>query len=335
MDTQIPSETDFFPVILAMEEIKLPIKKVRVFEANALAADKLLLEKERQHQRERDEVLREVHQFQQENQLHYMTRDFDLFDPDLLKKSLPTRKKVRVFEANALAADKLLLEKERQHQRERDEVLREVHQFQQENQLLYMTRDFDLFDPDLLKKSLPTRVADEDPRLGISSCQIMAGEDLGAADRKKAQNAQQAEWAIAQMKEKALKKAHDNKIAQLEQMKKDEINRRLLEQEAQNERDRKYILQGVIDENKRLADERRALDARRRHEDMMADLAQIEAQLNSSTLTEDMNVARSALDYKGDYSRLRPDHFKGLFPDQKREIRDIQLLQIEEAKKKT
>ena len=39
-------------------------------------------------------------------------------------------------------------------------------------------REFDLYDPDALKKDKPARVHDDDPRCGISSLQKFDGEDL-------------------------------------------------------------------------------------------------------------------------------------------------------------
>ena len=48
-----------------------------------------------------------------------------------------------------------------------------------------------------------TRIGDEDPRLGISSIQVFAGEDLKKSDRVKAQQAQQRNWLEQQTYEKA------------------------------------------------------------------------------------------------------------------------------------
>ena len=50
------------------------------------------------------------------------------------------------------------------------------------------------------------QIGDDDPRLSVSGCQKMEGEDLGFDERQKAQRAQQREWALAQMKEKENRK---------------------------------------------------------------------------------------------------------------------------------
>merc|ERR1711907_659796 len=38
-------------------------------------------------------------------------------------------------------------------------------------------REYDLSNPDSLKNDLPVRISDEDPRLGVSSIQVLHGED--------------------------------------------------------------------------------------------------------------------------------------------------------------
>ena len=52
------------------------------------------------------------------------------------------------------------------------------------------TREFDLNDPDFLKKDKPARISDDDPRCGISSLQKFMGEDLNGKERKKVQQEQ-------------------------------------------------------------------------------------------------------------------------------------------------
>ena len=69
-------------------------------------------------------------------------------------------------------------------------------------------REYDLSDPQALQKQDPTRsdAVDEesgrvlvDGRLGVSSVQIFAGEDLERKARVKAQQAQQAKWLAQQV----------------------------------------------------------------------------------------------------------------------------------------
>ena len=61
--------------------------------------------------------------------------------------------------------------------------------------------------PDGLKIDQPARVGDDDGRLGVSSMQRFDGEDLSAADRKRAQIEQNKAWFEEQAAHKAALKA--------------------------------------------------------------------------------------------------------------------------------
>jgi hypothetical protein len=65
-------------------------------------------------------------------------------------------------------------------------------------------REWDLNDPDSLKKDFPARVSDDDPRCGVSSMQRFEGEDLNNRARCKYQTEQRREWAEQQMRERQL-----------------------------------------------------------------------------------------------------------------------------------
>ncbi len=55
----------------------------------------------------------------------------------------------------------------------------DIDNFRKAHQQAHQRRDYDLYDPSILKKSLPARIGDYDPRLGASSLQKFEGEDLG------------------------------------------------------------------------------------------------------------------------------------------------------------
>ena len=80
-------------------------------------------------------------------------------------------------------------------------------------------REFDLSNPDVLKNDLPVRIGDGDPRLGVSSVQVLCdvfvfvilnllsrqvlhGEDGDYGVRTTLQKKQQRDWCVAQMQEK-------------------------------------------------------------------------------------------------------------------------------------
>lgn len=53
-----------------------------------------------------------------------------------------------------------------------------INEFRALHQQPSSRREWDLYDPDALKKDKPARVHDDDPRCGISSIQKFDGEDL-------------------------------------------------------------------------------------------------------------------------------------------------------------
>ena len=57
--------------------------------------------------------------------------------------------------------------------------LEEIDSYRKAYQQPHQRRDYDLYDPLKLKKSLPARIGDTDPRTGASSLQKFEGEDLG------------------------------------------------------------------------------------------------------------------------------------------------------------
>jgi hypothetical protein len=81
----------------------------------------------------------------------------------------------------------LLQEEEFAQQRQKAEKLNEYRRLYQKPE---NAREWDLNDRNQWKYLTPTRISDDDPRLGPSSGQIFTGEDLQASTRKKAQQEQ-------------------------------------------------------------------------------------------------------------------------------------------------
>ncbi len=78
---------------------------------------------------------------------------------------------------------------ERKMKDRRDKTI-QISEFRKENQRMEDRREFDIYDPDSKRKSLPARVSDDDPRLTVSGLQCFDGEDLEYERRKKLQNTQ-------------------------------------------------------------------------------------------------------------------------------------------------
>lgn len=88
----------------------------------------------------------------------------------------------------------------------------ELNDFRQEKQQPFQRRDFDLYDPEALRKEQPARVSDEDERLKHrSNLQMFEGEDLKHQERSLEQKKQMRCWALQGMWERELKKRENQR----------------------------------------------------------------------------------------------------------------------------
>ena len=91
--------------------------------------------------------------------------------------------------------DKIAVLLQRRQEHDIRELNKAVNEFRQSHQQPDGRREFDLNDPDALKKDKPARVSDDDPRCGVSSLQKFVGEDLNGKARSKLQQ-EQARWVL-------------------------------------------------------------------------------------------------------------------------------------------
>ena len=101
-----------------------------------------------------------------------------------------TNKHLPVAAADMTRNDKIatLLQKRQEH--DIRELNKAVNEFRHSHQQPDGRREFDLNDPDSLKKDKPARVSDDDPRCGVASLQKFVGEDLNGKARQKLQQEQ-------------------------------------------------------------------------------------------------------------------------------------------------
>jgi hypothetical protein len=83
---------------------------------------------------------------------------------------------------------------DRQVVRDRKDKLKEIDEYRKKNQQPHQRRDFDLNDPQKLKKGKPARVGDYDPNCGPSTAQQFEGEDLAQKKRIGLQQEQMRVW---------------------------------------------------------------------------------------------------------------------------------------------
>lgn len=96
--------------------------------------------------------------------------------------------------------DKIGVLLDRRQEHDRRELNRAENEFRSMHQQPDGRREWDLQDPDSLKKDKPARVNDEDPRCGPASLQKFDGEDLTSQARIKFQQEQLREWSLQQVR---------------------------------------------------------------------------------------------------------------------------------------
>ncbi|XP_067643757.1 RIB43A-like with coiled-coils protein 2 [Eurosta solidaginis] len=199
-------------------------------------------------------------------------------------------------------------------------------QFQRKDQ----RREYDLNDPNWIKKALPTRVADDDTRLGISSAQVFSGEDLGRNERHLRQRAQQRAWLDQQVQER--KRAEEARIKADLVMEESMASRdKRLEDMANAERKiRNQMTAAIYDFNTQLAKSKRFDRAREKKENNEDDMAEIYNMLTSDMLTENPDVAQSRTNPNKKIAFM----YRGMSEDELAKFREEQLQQKITNKKK-
>ncbi|KAJ8969452.1 hypothetical protein NQ317_014600 [Molorchus minor] len=160
----------------------------------------------------------------------------------------------RIFEEQRIKDDEVALALERKEQAERQKIVTEISNFRKNYQKFEDRREYDLNDPNLIKKQIPPRLYDEDPRLGMSSCQKFEGEDLQNEQRSKIQREEVKAWLDQQVMEKnsiEQKEAEDAYKAAIIAR-----DQRALELDRMEKECRKKLQEACVRFNKALADEK-------------------------------------------------------------------------------
>lgn len=95
--------------------------------------------------------------------------------------------------------DKIACLIDRRQEFDEREMNRSLNEFRALHQQPDARREWDLQDPEALKKDKPARVSDEDPRCGPASLQKFDGEDLNSQARRAYQQEQLREWSLQQV----------------------------------------------------------------------------------------------------------------------------------------
>lgn len=227
------------------------------------------------------------------------------------------RKRADAFAADAIRNDKITQLLEQRQNQDMFELNRALNEFRMLHQQPDSRREFDLYDPDYLKKDKPARVSDDDPRCGISSIQKFEGEDLNSKARNKYQQEQLREWSLEQQREKDQAKRNQAQADRLYELKMRELDQRSMDLQKAEEACRRAINEATTDYNNALARERAEKERLHKQQELDDNMTEIANHVFGDILTENPAVAQSAF---GPH-RVIPDRWKGMSPSQLEEIR--------------
>merc|ERR1711871_4426 len=171
-------------------------------------------------------------------------------------------------------------------------------------------REYDLSNPDTLKNDIPVRIGDDDPRLGVSSLQVLHGEDPDYARRTTLQKKQQREWCIAQIQEKdgaAQQQAQADRVFAARQQ---EFLSRSIELDNIQQRQMKEKRLVADEFNHAMVVQKKEEDRQKLLQDAAEEIEELRCNLDSALLSE--LHPPSAL---GPH-RKRNDHYKGMSGDE-------------------
>lgn len=258
-------------------------------------------------------------------------------DQQAIDQQIKDRKQMEEFErrrSEAFASDAVrndmiaeLLQKRQEH--DMRELNGALNEFRFLHQQPSQRREWDLYDPDHLKKDKPARVSDDDPRCGISGLQKFDGEDLNSKARRKFQNEQLREWSEQQTKERQQADSNQKAADRLYDLKMRELDQRACDLQKAEEDCRRAINVAMKDYNKALDREgeaKRNLDKQQELDDNHTELAN---HIYGDFLTENPGVAQSAFGP----NRVITANWKGMSPEQLAQIRRTQELQRKERQR--
>jgi len=198
-----------------------------------------------------------------------------------------------------------------------------LDQFRATEQGKDKAREYDLNDPLYKKNDLPARCSDDDPRLSVSGLQKFHGEDLSYAHRVKVQQEEMRQWCneevamkqAAKAKEKEIDEAYASRAIQIDSMK--------TALEATSRQARSATNVAVAEYQLAQAAAKRERDAAAQKAELQDNVEEIQNNLAGDLLTENPGVGRSFIAP----NRVRPDHYKGMSPQEQIDFREAQALQ--------
>ncbi|XP_071543703.1 RIB43A-like with coiled-coils protein 2 [Panulirus ornatus] len=220
------------------------------------------------------------------------------------------------FERLAAMQDRAALLLQHQEDKVREARREELTQYWREEQRPERRREFDLNSHEHLTSSLYQLTFD--------------GEDEGLQERQRRQKEQTRAWLQQQQQERRqclLQERESDRLQELEALASAERARELAEAE---ELCRRAEQLAITRYNEALSRERENARSAQRQADLKAQEQELRNAILGSFLTEDPAAARSALGPQ----RVLPDRWKGMSPEQRRQIEEIRRHQMQEKKRR-
>uniref|UniRef100_A0A670YB89 RIB43A-like with coiled-coils protein 1 n=1 Tax=Pseudonaja textilis TaxID=8673 RepID=A0A670YB89_PSETE len=216
---------------------------------------------------------------------------------------------------------------EEEHQRKK-QLCQDLVEFREREQQPSTRREWDIHDPEAVRKGQPARVSDDDPRCGPSSMQCFAGEDLNFNNTHNCNLIirNQVGYVLYRLPCTAPILHLPNLADNLEGKKRIELDLRAWELAQLEEECRRAKAMALADFNRAQAAEvaeQQRVSQQREQDD---NYAEIHNHLTGNLLLEDPSVAKSLL---GPH-RVITDRWKGMSPEQLQAVWQMQKEQCRE-----
>ncbi|NXU63293.1 RIBC2 protein, partial [Horornis vulcanius] len=225
--------------------------------------------------------------------------------------------------------DKLICLLEERQKNEIRDMNKALNEFQKNFQRPETRREFDLNDPQALKKDRPARVSDDDPRCSISGMQKFMGEDLNYDQRMKFQKEQLREWSLQQQKDWKNALADQKLADDLYDKFRIELDRKIMEEQRKEEESRRDVCTAIKTFNRIQAAELDHKNELEKAQKLKDDMDEITCLLRGDFLSENPEQAIGP-------SSKHPvlvDRWKGLNQEQLMAIRQFQKEQVLEKQR--
>ncbi|RMC02782.1 hypothetical protein DUI87_19973 [Hirundo rustica rustica] len=225
--------------------------------------------------------------------------------------------------------DKLMCLLEERQKNEIKDINKALSEFQKNFQKPETRREFDLNDPQALKKDRPARVSDDDPRCTISGMQKFMGEDLNYDQRMKFQKEQLREWSLQQQKDTKNALADQKLEDDLYDKFRIELDRKIMEEQRKEEESRRVVCAATKNFNRIQAAELDHKNELEKAQKIKDDMDEITCLLRGDFLSENPDQAI------GPWSKhpVLVDRWKGMNQEQLMAIRQFQKEQALEKQR--